>query len=60
MLLISLVAPPQWVDEIRNITTSVGSSIHVTCKASGLPKPVVKLQKLSGINIFYHITKLPL
>ncbi|XP_055939792.1 cell adhesion molecule DSCAM-like isoform X4 [Argiope bruennichi] len=41
-------APPSWMEETKDITVPLGSTITVHCRAHGSPKPEIHLRKVTG------------
>ncbi|GFQ96762.1 hemicentin-1 [Trichonephila clavata] len=41
-------AAPSWLDETKDLTVAMGSTVTIHCRAYGSPKPQIKLKKVSG------------
>ncbi|GFT48536.1 down syndrome cell adhesion molecule-like protein Dscam2, partial [Trichonephila clavipes] len=39
---------PSWLDETKDLTVAMGSTVTIHCRAYGSPKPQIKLKKVSG------------
>lgn len=43
-----LLAPPTWLDEVKDLVVPMGFAVTVLCRANGSPPPTVKLKRISG------------
>ncbi|GFU28491.1 titin [Nephila pilipes] len=46
--LLQVQAAPSWLEETKDLTVAMGSTVTIYCRAHGSPKPQVKLKKVSG------------
>ncbi|PRD20372.1 UNVERIFIED_CONTAM: Down syndrome cell adhesion molecule-like protein [Trichonephila clavipes] len=44
---LTVKAPPQWLEEPKNVITRVGEPIDIHCSATGSPKPNISWKKFS-------------
>ncbi|GFR23250.1 contactin-5, partial [Trichonephila clavata] len=47
---LTVKAPPQWLEEPKNVITRVGEPIDIHCSAMGSPKPNILWKKISENN----------
>ncbi|XP_071041665.1 cell adhesion molecule Dscam1 isoform X10 [Parasteatoda tepidariorum] len=45
---LNIEAPPEWLEESKNVTATLGSTVTVQCLSTGHPVPLIKLYKYSG------------
>ncbi|GBL76498.1 Down syndrome cell adhesion molecule-like protein 1 [Araneus ventricosus] len=46
--ILQVQAAPTWLDETKDLTVAMGTTINIHCRAQGSPKPQVKLRKSAG------------